>query len=77
MSIKELMILHGFVFKKKCSCDDGIMKEVYIKGPYQFTWRKYKGMFRIKNGKENITGWLPVQQAEKTLYEIFKEDISA
>lgn len=77
MSIKELMTYYGFTFKKKCSCDDGIMKEVYKKDAFTFTWRKYKGTFRIKNGKENITGWTMVQLAEKTLNEIFKENIPA
>lgn len=76
MSVHELMEHYGFTFRRKCSCD-GYVTEKWIKGDLEFSWRKYKYIFKLKDKKTVLQNWLGVDKLENYLNEFFKEAISA
>lgn len=67
--MNDLLIKYGYNQSGVCNCD-GHHTHKFKSGNYEIRWRKNRYLFRVREGKDYITEWLPIAQAENKLSEI-------
>lgn len=72
----ELLQTHGFKPAGTCRCD-GYFTLKFRKGTYELKWRKSRYTFKIMEHNNTLHGWQTLENLEKTLHELDKQDIKA